>query len=87
MSARLFLPGHAARRTRARAEADRLLSMSPDLIVVAGFDGYFQRVNPAFVRASEVIRLAGDPSRLEQLTKTRPAIPLRETLAWMYGAP
>ena len=23
--------------------------MSPDLIVVAGFDGYFKRVNPAFV--------------------------------------
>ena len=46
MSARLFLPGHAARRTRAKAEADRRFTMSPDLIVVAGFDGYF---NPAFV--------------------------------------
>jgi nucleoside-diphosphate-sugar epimerase len=45
------------------------------------------RVNPAFVRASEVIRLTGDPTRLEQLTQTRPAIPLRETLAWMYQAP
>jgi nucleoside-diphosphate-sugar epimerase len=44
------------------------------------------RVNPAFVRASEVIRLAGDPSRLEQLIQTKPGIPLRDTLAWMYHA-
>jgi len=45
------------------------------------------RVNPEFVRASEVICLAGDPTRLELLTQTRPAIPLRDTLAWMYHAP
>jgi PAS domain S-box-containing protein len=38
----------AARRTRAKAEVDRLFTISPDLIVVAGFDGYFKRVNPAF---------------------------------------
>jgi nucleoside-diphosphate-sugar epimerase len=45
------------------------------------------RVNPEFVRASEVIRLAGDPARLQHLTQTKPAIPLRETLAWMYHSP
>jgi PAS domain S-box-containing protein len=38
----------AARRTRAKAELDRLFTITPDLIVVAGFDGYFKRVNPAF---------------------------------------
>jgi nucleoside-diphosphate-sugar epimerase len=45
------------------------------------------RVNPEFVRASEVTRLAGDPARLEQLAQTKPTIPLRDTLAWMYSAP
>ena len=39
---------HAARRVKAKAEVDRLFTLSPDLIVVAGFDGYFRRVNPAF---------------------------------------
>jgi PAS domain S-box-containing protein len=38
----------ATRRTKAKAEVDRLFTLSPDLIVVAGFDGYFKRVNPAF---------------------------------------
>jgi PAS domain S-box-containing protein len=38
----------SARRASAKAEVDRLFEISPDLIVVAGFDGYFKRVNPAF---------------------------------------
>jgi PAS domain S-box-containing protein len=38
----------ATRRAKAKAEVDRLFTLSPDLIVVAGFDGYFKRVNPAF---------------------------------------
>jgi PAS domain S-box-containing protein len=38
----------AARRATAKAEVDRLFALTPDLIVVAGFDGYFKRVNPAF---------------------------------------
>jgi PAS domain S-box-containing protein len=38
----------AARRAKAKADVDRLFTISPDLIVVAGFDGYFKRVNPAF---------------------------------------
>ena len=37
-----------ARREKATADLDRLFTLSPDLIVVAGFDGYFKRVNPAF---------------------------------------
>ena len=45
------------------------------------------QVNPEFVRTSEVTRLAGNPERLEQLTRTKPSIPLRDTLAWMYRAP
>jgi PAS domain S-box-containing protein len=38
----------AARRAKAKAELDRLFAITPDAIVVAGFDGYFKRVNPAF---------------------------------------
>jgi PAS domain S-box-containing protein len=38
---------NAARRARAQDELDRIFSLSPDLIAVADFDGYFTRVNPA----------------------------------------
>ena len=38
---------NAARRARAQDEADRIFTLSPDLIVVADFDGRFRRVNPA----------------------------------------
>jgi len=38
----------AARREKAKAELDRLFTLTPDLIVVAGYDGYLKRVNPAF---------------------------------------
>jgi PAS domain S-box-containing protein len=40
----------AARRAKAKAEADRLFTLSADLITVAGFDGFWKRVNPAFER-------------------------------------
>ena len=39
---------YASRRAKAKAEVDRLFTLSPDLIAVIGFDGYFRRVNPAF---------------------------------------
>jgi PAS domain S-box-containing protein len=38
---------NAARRARAQDELDRIFTLSPDLIVVADFDGHFTRVNPA----------------------------------------
>jgi PAS domain S-box-containing protein len=37
----------AARRAGAQEELDRIFTLSPDLIAVADFDGYFTRVNPA----------------------------------------
>src|ERR1700761_6845959 len=39
---------NAARRAKAKAEVDRLFTLTPDLITVAGFDGFWKRVNPAF---------------------------------------
>jgi PAS domain S-box-containing protein len=39
---------NASRRAKATAEVDRLFTLSTDLIVVAGFDGFWKRVNPAF---------------------------------------
>ena len=38
----------AGRRARAKAEPDRFFGASPDLMGVAGPDGFFKRVNPAF---------------------------------------
>ncbi|MFZ6641327.1 GDP-mannose 4,6-dehydratase [Undibacterium sp. TC4M20W] len=40
-------------------------------------------VNPAFVRANEVHKLMGDGQRLQACIGGLPAIPLRDTLAWM----
>jgi PAS domain S-box-containing protein len=40
----------ATRRAKAKAEVDRFFTLSADLIVVAGFDGLWKRVNPAFER-------------------------------------
>ncbi len=44
------------------------------------------RVNPAFVRASEVKRLLGSKQKLERCIGSLAGIPLEETLRWMYKA-
>lgn len=45
------------------------------------------RVNPAYVRDNEVRRLVGSAARLAAAIGPLPAIPLADTLRWMYEAP
>jgi len=44
------------------------------------------RVNPAFVRANEVVRLVGDNTRLAGVAGAITPLPLEQTLRWMYEA-
>ncbi len=44
------------------------------------------RVNPAFVRKNEVVKLIGSKAKLESAIGTVEEISFRETLAWMYHA-
>lgn len=41
------------------------------------------RVNPAFVRANEILRLCGNPAKLEAVAGHIPSPPLADTLRWM----
>ncbi|HYS35420.1 MAG TPA: hypothetical protein VEO01_07255, partial [Pseudonocardiaceae bacterium] len=51
---------------------------------IAGYEIEVQ-VNPAFVRASEVVRLVGSRQRLIDTLGAQAVIPLAETVEWMYA--
>lgn len=59
-----------------------ILDMIQDL---AGYE-IEVRINPAFVRQSEVKTLVGSPDKLRTLVGNLKVIPLEETLRWMYSA-
>ena len=63
-------------------------SLKDALAMMAEIAGYEieVRVNPAFVRANDVKRLQGDAGKLRRAIGESAAIPLRETLQWMYAS-
>ncbi|WP_028317026.1 GDP-mannose 4,6-dehydratase [Desulfobulbus elongatus] len=65
----------------------QVYSLKQLLATMAEIAGYEieVRVNPAFVRANEVKRLLGNDGKLRRTIGEFPAIPLRETLRWMYA--
>ena len=64
-------------------------SLGEALDMMADIAGYKinVHVNPAFVRANEVVRLVGDNRRLAAATGPLAIVPLADTLRWMYSAP
>ena len=46
--ARLRLENEISERRRAEQELEQFFTVSPDMLCIAGFDGYFKRLNPAW---------------------------------------
>ncbi len=65
----------------------KALSLKDVLAMMAEIAGYQikVRVNPMFVRANDVKRLQGSTVKLRQVIGDPGAIPLRDTLRWMYA--
>lgn len=62
-------------------------SLNDVLELMADIAGYRieVKVNPAFVRSSDVARLVGSPARLAALTGWKARYPLIQTLTWQYA--
>ena len=86
---------HSYRRLLAAAPAGQTFnicsghgySLGEALDMMADIAGYQinVHVNPAFVRANEVVRLVGDNQRLQAVTGPLATVPLADTLRWMYS--
>ncbi|MDN5513313.1 MAG: GDP-mannose 4,6-dehydratase [Acinetobacter sp.] len=64
-------------------EGHSLLDVLQIMREVSGHDPEI-KVNPAFVRANEVHRLVGSGVKLDAVIGKVPAIPLKNTLQWMF---
>lgn len=66
----------------------RAVSLREVLELMTEISGWHPEIsiNPAFVRANEVIRLAGDPAKLRSTIGDFNAYALAETLTWMLQA-
>ena len=65
--------------------SDSLESVIETMGEIAGYRIEVQ-VNPAFVRANDVLTLSGDNARLAGVIGALQPIPLADTLRWMYEA-
>ncbi|RFP11496.1 MULTISPECIES: GDP-mannose 4,6-dehydratase [unclassified Duganella] len=84
---RLLAAGPAAGQTF-NICSGQAYSLGEALAMMADIAGYQinVHVNPAFVRANEVVRLVGDNRRLQAATGALATVPLADTLRWMYTA-
>ncbi len=88
-SYRHLLAGGAANAGQAfNVSSGKAYSLGEALDMMADIAGYRidVHVNPAFVRANEVVRLTGDNRRLQAAVGTIEPPPLAHTLRWMYEA-
>ena len=62
------------RRRRAIREVERFFTLSPEMVILAGFDGYWKRVNPAVEAVlgyTEREALANNSARVSESTTRR----------------
>ncbi|GJJ02964.1 UDP-glucose 4-epimerase [Duganella rhizosphaerae] len=85
---RLLAAGPAAAGQTFNICSGQAYSLGEALAMMADIAGYQinVHVNPAFVRANEVVRLVGDNRRLQAVTGPLATVPLADTLRWMYSA-
>ncbi|OEZ97823.1 GDP-mannose 4,6-dehydratase [Duganella sp. HH101] len=85
---RLLALGPAAAGQTFNVCSGQAYSLGEALDMMADIAGYQIKVhvNPAFVRANEVVRLVGDNRRLLAAIGASAAVPLADTLRWMYTA-